>query len=370
LEWNTREDESTEKRQRKFSITTISIIDEALREPVFGASENAASLLRLAQRRDEIAEIDSRFNYRALRDLREVGRLDTLIVEQIESELVPAIDILLRSFRPYQAQEQRVATAIGKLEARARDGDPASQNLQICLGRFIYRPAEMTDDLARNAFNVFIEDTRPPAEVDATYFHAVYQRGYLRAWVPIARALADQGVGAVDSARAYVAAMEEHVGALGEQYLGRELPYVSRVLWRGSKINFSTDWARRAWQDIQTASFVRKDVRIAFLASLNKSADKPKDADAVSNMLKRLGLEAAKSYARRLHDEIVRDVRNNLAIYFGGEIQASAIRELRITDPLAFDARIAETSRLLFQEALGPLADQLQVTSSDIEPND
>jgi hypothetical protein len=369
LEWNTREDESTLRRQRDFSITTISILDDALRDLVFGPSDNAAPLLRLEQRKDELAEIDPRFNYRALRDLREAGRLDALIIEQLESELVPAIDILLRNYRPYRALEKRLEAALVKLEARAKDGDPASLNLQTCLERFTYRAVDMTDDLARNAFNAFRVEARPP-EVDATYFHAVYQRGYLRAWVPIARTLAEEGVRAVDSARAFVAAMEQHVGAPGKHYLDREKPYVNRVLWRGNKVNFSTDWARRAWQDIQTASLVRKDVRDALTASLTAVGCKLTDPDAVSNMFKQLGLDAARTYARRLHDEIVRDVRNNLAIYFGGEIEASAIRELRITDPLAFDARIAETARLLFDDALGPLADQLQVTRSDIEPND
>lgn len=365
LEWNTRDNQSTDARLRPFSITTVSIIASVLEVYLFGVARLAPAMLKLHEIEAEIAEADPDYDASGLRDQAPGLRLDQIMRRQMDLHLTPALDYLLRQLRPYRELEIRLDQAFDKLKQQVARGNPASSSLATYLGRFVYTEREMFDDLAHGAWGVFKVDTQVPSK-DIIYMRQAFQQGYMRFWLMLSRELVHQGVGNMEIVKAAVAGTNAFVARPDFDYLSEHQAYTRRVLWKNENINFSANWARDAWTDIQTAALLRKDVRTTLLEQLKTSLNADQQ-NAVDRRLQTLGMDAALRYSATLLDQILRDVKRNLADFFG-ETEAGVMRDQRKNDRETFDKRVAEMAREKFDDALARFANQLEQLPADLLP--
>ncbi|HZG45597.1 MAG TPA: DNA sulfur modification protein DndB [Allosphingosinicella sp.] len=363
LEWNTRENERTDKRTRGFSVTTISIIAKALEDHLFDDPSNVSRLLNLSARAAEFERVDPEFIFEELGDRVRTPATNAIVREQIRSELLPALTTLFRELRPYAIQEQKLSDAFARAQTEATELSEAYVSLLGFLKRYEYTLEEQTGPTVRGAYEEFRRLARNAPE-DDTYFLAVFQQAMTRAWLRIAAVLT--GISAHEAAKATVRALNAFVvrepSRQHELFLSSQQPYVRRVLWKGEAVNFTAEWAKTAWLDILLASLLRPEVRDAALAefSLNDS-----DRTAFSQSLAVEGLVAAQAYSSRLWEETLRETRNNLGDYFG-ETKAGQLRDLKTTKLQQFEREVSESAQIRFNAALSTLANRLGRRTQDL----
>ncbi|AKC79857.1 hypothetical protein XB05_14630 [Xanthomonas arboricola] len=364
LEWNTRENQSTDQRQRPFSITTVSIIAGVLESYLFNAPRMAAFMLRMPDVADEIEALDAEFNANGLRNTPPPLRVRKIVEAQIDRHLTPALDHLLRNLRPYRDIESRLARSLQKMTESAGKGVAGSIGLQAYLDRYVYTDNEIFEDFAKAAWSAFKNETQIPYS-DAIFARAAFQQGYIRFWLTLQRDLMPSQVDALTAARAAVKATDAFAANPESQYLADDQPYTRRVLWKNENINFSTAWARDAWADIQVAALLRDDVRAAVIEELG-DMDEP-TAERVVQRLRQTGLQAAQDYTAVLKQEILKDVKRNLGDFFG-EAQAGNLKEIRQTQPDVFDEEVGKMANERFEVALFRLANMLKSEAIDLRP--
>lgn len=365
LEWNTRENQSTDARLRPFSITTVSIVASILENHLFGVPRLGAAMLKLGECETELEEVDPEFEPSGMRNQVAGLRVDPIIRRQIDLHLTPALDVLLRQLRPYQDLETRLDKAFTKVKQQSERGNPASASLITYLGRFVYNEREMFDELAQGAWGVFKADNQVP-DNDIIYMRQAFQQGYIRFWLTLARELIHQGVDNMHIVHAAVAASNVFVASHNFDYLSEHQSYTRRVLWKNDTINFSANWARDAWTDVQVAALLRTDVRETLMEQL-KTAMTEDQLRNFDRRLYALGTEAALRYSSTLLDQILRDVKRNLADFFG-ETEAGALRDMRKSDPAAFEEITGKMAMEKFEEALTRFANQLEQVPADLWP--
>lgn len=363
LEWNTRENESTDKRTRPYSITTISIVAKVLRHHLFAIGGLPAKMLSLASRQAELETLDADFQITELKDDRQAPAINDVVRQQVCNELVPALNALLRGLRPYDALQKRLGAAFARSMQKAKELNTAHISLNQQLARFVYTFDDQTADAVVGAYADFRNWIRDEGESE-TYFLAVFQQGALRMWLRLAALL--EGITALAAANATVGALNtfavKRPTAQQTLFLAPELTYCRRVLWRAEAVNFSAEWARKAWHDILMATLLRDDVRAAALAALPQDKELQRTYD---QSLVDIGLQAARSYADRLWDETLRETRNNLGDYFG-EAEAGRLRELKQTNMKEFERIVSENAQDRYRAALTLLANRLSRPTAEL----
>ena len=365
LEWNTRENQSTDARLRPFSITTISIIASVLEDYLFGVPRLAPAMLRLNECEAALEEADPNFDASGLRNPAAGLRVDPIIRQQIDTHLTPAIDFLLRKLRPYSELEARLGQAFTKLQDQVVRGNPAATSLMTYLNRFVYTEKEMFDELVPGAWAAFKVDTQVPYG-DTVFIRQAFQQGYIRFWLTLERELVHLGVGNMDVVQAAVGATNKFTAVKEIAYLSEHQAYARRVLWKNDTINFSAGWARDSWADIQVAALLRKDVRAAVITEVTHALTDD-ESQSLDRRLIELGSDAALRYSSTLKDQITRDVKRNLADFFG-ETQAGVLREMRKSDLETFEEEIFKMAGEKFEEALVRFANQLEQSPADLLP--
>ena len=233
------------------------------------------------------------------------------------------------------------------------------------LNRFVYTEKEMFDELVPGAWAAFKVDTQVPYG-DIVFIRQAFQQGYIRFWLTLERELVHLGVGNMDVVRAAVGATNKFTAVKEIAYLSEHQAYARRVLWKNDTINFSAGWARDSWADIQVAALLRKDVRAAVITEVTHALTDD-ESQSLDRRLIELGSDAALRYSSTLKDQITRDVKRNLADFFG-ETQAGVLREMRKSDLETFEEEIFKMAGEKFEEALVRFANQLEQSPADLLP--
>jgi DNA-sulfur modification-associated len=309
LEWNQRVEENTRRRTRPFSITTIGILTDILRDYLF-EEHVAATILRLDDAKAELEAADPSYHYADIADEAHSAVIDKIVGAQIELHLVPALDILLLSPPPYIRFVTSVTNAFSKMDAQANAHVAAFGALQEYFRRYKYTEEEVVEPVVRAVLQEFNQWTQI-LELDAVYFLNAFQHGLIRSWIRVSTMMGARGLSPVIAAKVTVSGFASLVMKAEAGYLSSAKKYTRRVLWKNEKVNFSaTLWTRDVWVDVACASFLKESVISAAMASLNELGEELKAS--IREDLKKEGLASALRYCGRLASEILRDTRNNL----------------------------------------------------------
>lgn len=309
LEWNQRVEENTRRRTRPFSITTIGILNDILREHLF-KEQVASTVLRLDDVKAQLEAADPSFHYADLEDQAHSAAIDKIVAGQIEQHLVPALDILLLTPPPYSRFVAAVTKAFEKLSVQTDAHGAAFGALQEYFRRYKYTDEEMVEPVVKAVLQEFNQWISIP-DLDAVYFLNAFQHGLLRTWIRISTIMGARGLSPVLAAKVTVAGLQTLVMKADAGYLSSAKKYTRRVLWKNEKVNFSaTLWTRDVWVDVACASFLKESVVAAALAPLTGEGEELQTS--IREDLKREGLASALRYCGRLSSEILRDTRSNL----------------------------------------------------------
>lgn len=371
LEWNTRENESIDKRTREFSLTTVSIVAKVLEDHLY-KSGAAPDILRLEQSSAAFAAVDPEFSWDGVVDRAQKSKIDDIVKSHIDQFLVPALDILFRTPSPYMRLEHSLGEGFSRLHSKVTENNSSFIGLKALLNSYIYKEVEMHEDSAKAAYVDFKAwvgiDTN-----DRIYFLSAFQQGLLRFWLSVSAALKPIGIDAKVSALISVRALEKLVFSQKIRFLSSERKYTRRTLWKNENVNFSTTWAKTAWADLIGTSLIHKEVRSEILMALKN--DYHVHTDQLGELdveLTRLGYQFGGNYGLRLRDELIKETRQALLDFFGDE-KAAQLNALRASsndsDRKEFEAAIKKKAESRFIDAMTELADQLEIKTADLIRN-
>lgn len=362
LEWNQRVEENTRRRTRPFSITTIGILNDILRDYLF-KEHVAATVLQLDDVKEELEAADPSFHYADLGDQAHSPSIDKIVTNQIKLHLIPALNILLLAPSPYRRFIVSVKQAFAKMKVQTEGHSAAFGALQESFAHYKYTDEEIAELVVRAVLQEFNQWIQIP-ESDGIYFLSAFQHGLVRTWIRFSTIMGVRGLSPVVAATLTVAGLEECVLKGNAEYLSSAKKYTRRVLWKHEKVNFgSTLWTRDVWVDITCASFLKSNVLAAAIESLGVHDDHVKTS--LGEDIRKEGLASALRYCRRLSSEILRDTRSNISELVGpGKLLE--LQTLQNGDEAAhrkYEAEVREIADIRYKEARDELANALEVSS-------
>lgn len=366
LEWNQRVEENTKRRTRPFSITTIGILYDILRDYLFD-EQVAATVLRLDEVKPKLAAVDPDFHYADLGDQSHGPAVDKIVGDQIVKHLVPALDILLLTPSPYSRFVTEVTKAFGKMSGEANAHVASFGALQEYFGRYKYTEEEVVEPPVRAVLQDFNQWVKTP-DADAIYFLHAFQHGLVRTWIRVSTILGAHEISPVFAAKVTVAGFESLVLKTSAGYMTSARRYTRRVLWKNEKVNFSvTLWTRDVWADLACASFLKESVLVAAIAQLIHLSGPMKSA--IKEDLRKEAGESARRYCARLSNEIFRDTKSNLSelVKPGKLLELQTLQAGNEAARKKAEDEIRELANVRFNEAREELANMLGVATKVLE---
>lgn len=310
LEWNEREAQSTDKRMRRYSITTVSILQGALKEYLFANNEATgltASFLNLEEVQARIELSDDAPSIEAISDAEFLPAQAEALSEQLQKYVTPAVSALFSEPTPYVRQIRALGNALSWLNEQVTKSARGAETFRdefFRQHRRISEPKHEREDV-RAIESQFNEKAHPPHE-DRVYFLNVFQYGLIGAWVEFSRIGLPLHLSPLISARALIAGLEELCFLHARDFFRTDAPYAQLALFReGGGIQLGKE-ARIQWRRLLLSTFANERVLEAGVAHVKETLKR----DAIKkwrDSLRRLAHREAGDYVDELDALIQRD---------------------------------------------------------------
>ncbi len=191
LEWNTREARRAHQRQSDISITTISIIAEALRKYVF--EKRSGGLTKIILNLSAIPKFEE-LNGPDISSIEEsTFSLDQapILRKQISRYITPAIDVLLTKPRPYKELIDLYKGQVQALDERISKGSTSAATYKEDI-LYQFRSCKSNDsDSIKTEENDFLApfESASQANEDRFYFLNIFQQALFRSWAELCKKL-------------------------------------------------------------------------------------------------------------------------------------------------------------------------------------
>jgi hypothetical protein len=309
LEWNERADNKATQVNRDYTITSVSILADALRHWLFEDWRNGVpqSLLNLKSVKTELEVDADSTKYAMISDEDFAISQEPVLKRQISNLITPALDVLFTMPRPYKEQWELFLQSVTELDdQRELTGVQAFRD--NILGKFRTSSAKDSPEAkdAEKQFQAKFEQEKP-------YFFNVFQQGLVRTWITCAQALWDHAaITPANTAICLIEALDKFCFLRGRSLFDASNPYATRVLYQGAKPN-TNQWGKAAWANVVSATLLQKASWKEFTSRIAKIGVSQKDTD-IEGALEKVRAKltgAAKLLAEEVNDRIGRDIKTN-----------------------------------------------------------
>ena len=261
LEWNERSDSKARTRQRAYTVTTVSILADALRKCLSSTKRGIPqSLLNLQEVQEQLEENEGMAFHQITDDKFDTAQ-STILQAQLEKYVVPALDILMRESSPYQKQWSKLVSAVADIESKSAEKPDYGDYLEEVLGRF--RRCGRKDIKSRSVVQQEFDSKFEELEDEQVYFRMVFQQGLIRIWAD------NVGINPVATASILIKALEKLVFQPRKSLFERERPYATLTLYQGTKPRVSNP-GKDAWRNLLGASLLNNDVNKCLEDEINE----------------------------------------------------------------------------------------------------
>ena len=295
-EWNQREASKADQAQKAYSITTVSILAEALKSHIFtGRKDFTYSLLNLGEVEQELIKSDSsRVASEINEDSFDLDQADVL-KRQIHKYITPSLDILFRKPSPYIVIRKEFENSIKLLEKSVEESiKGASQFKNDVLGKF--RSANKLDqDSVQDLEREFTDSLRSKKSLqDVDFFRRnIFHQALIRSWADLYNVMRNvEPLTPVQVAGALVEASEVICFHEKASYFDPYKAYSQRVFYKGEKI-IVNDTSKTGLRHLIVGAFASSDVCAVFATALGLNGDKGK---VLIEKLRNYGLKSVADY--------------------------------------------------------------------------
>ena len=270
VEWNQRSDKRTHQTERAYSITTISIIADALESSVFNDYNRFSRILRLSEHAGNWPEGGRARGIDNIRDQDFSEAEGTLIKEQAQGLLAPQFFILFTEPKVYSGLVNKVNEAFRWLNDAVDSGRDGARHYKKILETEFRRADEDID--GEEAFSVGREFEQKISdykkdELNEPFFLNVFQQGLIEVWAELSMHSSRYTSNLSAISKALVRALEALPIDTRKQYFSANRKYTQHTLYRNGRISFNKG-NRDQWRNLLWTSFLSNDVRKEFSEAL------------------------------------------------------------------------------------------------------
>lgn len=230
LEWNQRNDGRAYQVTRKYTITTVSILADVLKDYIFNEKKGITrSILNLEEIQEQLFE---GIHYKEISEDNFSLNQITPLTEQINKYLVPSLDILFTQSLPYKEIIEITKNAIEKLDKKISDNITGAEDYKNAVLND-FRDINKFDSKTRGTFNEeFLKDIEYSDFLD--YFrNNVFQQGYIIAWYKLVKLL-DKEI--IDITNAFCSSLKYIIFNKDKDMFNPRKEYTQQILYRGQKM--------------------------------------------------------------------------------------------------------------------------------------
>lgn len=375
LEWNIYDTRKAGQLNRSYSITSVTIIAEALRSYLFTA-RSSSSVLHLTEIQEELLKLDSDFDIDSVEDKVDEPAVLRLMKPQVLEHVAKPLSILLSTLEPSQRVITKMTEKMKWLVAAKKEGD--HPELSLLHDRFakhqIPSDAETIapDDVYLAYKNNFAEIDKEKTVAISRSRLAVFQQALIRVWSVLCRELINEEVLPIEAATMVVAALNKAVVPDGMRYLDNGV-YTSRMLWVGESPNFKSDRAKRCWGDLILGAFATKKAKDAALDALEAHRGVKLDPNirtSIARVLSNVARQRVADYLEELQNQLFKFYKTSFGEVIQDEAEIDELRRLQFSakddDKKKFKDAINKIVALRHKEATVKLLAELSL--KDLQP--
>lgn len=242
IEWNTKSKKDSTIITKNHSITSIGVIEKALRENLSKNTDLVVYLLNLTEVEDKLTPPDmpledfpkvewERFSYTQKK----------VIEDQILKYLVPSLKELFFGIKDYKSMFDIFKKQIEKLLSKSKSVDADAKSAELLLNHLLeYKPIPDTKDFiqARILLDKFEDEINSLKESNVCRIadKAIFQRGLIEAWLLLLSLTSDYGVDPVQLTKAYTF-LVNHVLRDNGKLLAVDKEYMQHAVYNNTNVN-------------------------------------------------------------------------------------------------------------------------------------
>lgn len=372
LEWNQRELRLASSRQRAYSITTVSIISDCLKENLFDDNLTVHNLLNLLPFTDELSRLDDSVAPDEISENNFAPAQLSVLKKQISESITPALDVLLLKPSPYVNLEKRFNAACKWLDGYIASGYKGASPFKSDVLQQ-YRDITKFDtpavqDIAKQFYNLCkaTEDDK-----SAPFFLNVFQQGLIRSWISLSRWLNKYEITPPQVATALVPALEIICFNNDKSLFDTTRQYTQLTLFNGNKVIVNKK-SKELWVALILSTLANDKVIAKFTAALEGSGV-TLDKDTVLKLkdtIKKLGLKNADAFMDDYKTATMKDYEKN---WRNKDLQESTIVELTKYSEAGdedsrgkFETYILKLTNEKVESSATILSNQLEINKEDL----
>lgn len=261
LEWNEREDKRASQINRKYSITTVKILDTVLKEKLFKKGRTKEILLLDNIEKSFLCELEE-LDCIDLNDISD-DNFSLQILEQIKIQInkliTPCIDLLFFTPRPYKERKECFDNELKNLDKIVSDNIAGAKYFRDSI-LFQFREASNYDNQASKEIEKdFISKFILKPE-DEFYFKNVFQQSYVTAWIEV---YLDNNLKKYmtleEYTRKFISSMQIICFDFNKQLFGYSKEYTQNIFYKNSRILVNT-MAKKELSSLIISTFLNTNV--------------------------------------------------------------------------------------------------------------
>ena len=309
VEWNQRQSKMASKVNRSYSITTISILADTLKNFAFDPKIGHTSTLLNLSSVVDFEGNDNELIENIAEETFSVGQIKKL-EKQINKHISTPLMTLMSKPSPYKLKIDAVTKAVEILNEEIQNSLKGRKTFkEKVLG--LYRETNKYDGSeihdAENAFVGNIKKHLNPA--DDIFFKNVFQQGFVRVWIKFSVVLSRYGYTSSNVAEAMVKALDLLCFKQNSHFFDEDKSYIRKMLINGTRI-LVNDKSKENWFHLILSTLHNQASYKAFLTEL-KSILPTIDHEKVEEKVKETILESYQAYQDYIQDIIRKDFQKN-----------------------------------------------------------
>ncbi len=291
LEWNQREDRKANQRTLPYSITTVSIISNTLKDYIFDAKSGGLTeiLLNLSDVENELSSNEDNFVYS---DIDEgsfnINQIDTL-KQQINRYITPSLKRLFLEPSVYKYMIDQFDTAMHYLEAEVEKNTIGAKQYKeriLLLFRKTYKRDQQTvKDFEETFLDQFSLDD------DHYFFYTnIFQQALMRSWSYLCKEISQPfNINPPMVAEALIASMEEICFDVKKRMFSNLREYTHLVIYSANQRIILKEMSKTQTQNLILSTYLNDNVRKCFCKITGK-------AKAIDKILLNIGKDKSADY--------------------------------------------------------------------------
>ncbi|WP_157376876.1 DNA sulfur modification protein DndB [Burkholderia ubonensis] len=378
LEWNTHDPKKAGQINRPYSITSVSIIVEALRSSLF-VKRTAADVLQLTAVQEQLSQVDPDLDIDELNDSVSPTAKE-ILSNQIEKHVARSLKVIFTEFAPFAMTISEMQIRMKALAADFARGEHS--HLVTLYGLFDKHQIpsdtkEIEPSTVRTAYNEFVTGIDEKQVESASHTKlAVFHQALIRAWVHVSQELMRIDILPFEAAYILIRALEATVLTNKMQFISNSA-YTQTVIWNGDRVNFKPEWAKTAWTNLLLCTLSQKqavDAAINALVRVREKDEREVDEKlkkSLTKALQTISIDSASEYLSELDSQVKKFYRAHYAEILQDESVIDHLHRLkrssRPEDKEKFEQSIAKEAFVRYSEGQSKLLAIIKVDPDSLQ---